>query len=56
VKERRDRRVVFFLVSAIVCFALVPAAEEFWYVAAVTGAIYVLLAVAAELDSRSRRR
>ena len=54
--DRRDRRVTFFLAAAIVCFALAPFADEFWYVAAVTGAVYVLLALASALDSRSRRR
>ena len=54
--ERHDRRVTFFLIAAVVCFALVPPAEEFWYVALVTGVVYVLLALAAELDSRTRNR
>jgi hypothetical protein len=56
VNDRRDRRVTFFLAAAIVCFALAPLADEFWYVAFFTGVVYVLLALASALDSRSRRR
>ena len=54
-KHRRDRRVMFFLVAAIICFALMPPADEYWYVGAFTGVVYTLLAIAAELDARSRR-
>jgi hypothetical protein len=54
VKHRLDRRVLFFLGAAVICLALVPVADEFWYVAAFTAAIYALLAAAAELDSLSR--
>ena len=54
-KQRRDRRVTFFLVAAIICFALMPPSDEYWYVGAATGVVYTLLAIAAELDARSRR-
>jgi hypothetical protein len=57
VKERRDRRVAFFLFAAIACFVLVPVADtELRWVPVGTGAVYVLLALAAALDSRSRSR
>ena len=54
--ETGDRRVAFFLGAAVLCFLLVPVADEHWWVAAGTGAVYVLLALACALDRRSRDR
>ena len=43
---RLDRRVPFFAMMAVVCFALVPLADDdLRYVPAITGAVYVVLAV-----------
>ena len=51
----RDRRAAFFLVSAAVCFVLVPLAEsDYRELTAGVGAVYVLLALASLLDFRSR--
>lgn len=54
--ERLDRRVVFFLAAAALAAVLVPFANEFWWVAAVTAGAYVLLALGSFLDARSRGR
>jgi hypothetical protein len=55
--EHRDRRVGFFLGAAAACFLLIPVADpELRWVASGTGAVYVLLAIASFLDSRSRHR
>ncbi|MEY2571446.1 MAG: hypothetical protein QOE63_1796 [Acidimicrobiaceae bacterium] len=51
-----DRRVPFFLGAAVLCFLLVPVADTYWWVAAATGAVYVLTALACALDRRSRSR
>jgi hypothetical protein len=51
------RRSVVFLVFAAMCFALIPAAEpQFRWVCIVTGAAYVVLAIASALDAASRGR
>lgn len=53
----RDKRAAFFVVAAIACFALVPAAPtEFRGFAAMMGGVYVVLALASLMDSRSRHR
>ena len=53
----RDRRAGFFLVAALLCFAMVPVAEQkFRPVATVTGVVYVVFALASLLDARSRGR
>jgi hypothetical protein len=51
-----DRRIPFFLGSAVVCLLLVPLAEPFAWVAEVTAATYVVLALLVALDSLSRAR
>jgi hypothetical protein len=56
VNETGDRRVGFFLGAAVLCFLLVPVADDYWWVAAVTGVVYVVLALACALDRRSRDR
>ena len=51
-----DRRLWFFLVAAVVCVALVPAAPHgLHWVPEVTAAAYVVLALLVALDSLSRR-
>jgi len=53
---RLDRRVPFFAVVAVVCFALVPAAEpKLRYVPTAVGITYVVLSVLFLLDWLSRR-
>jgi hypothetical protein len=53
----RDRRVTFFLIAAVLCVLLVPPTPpQFRWVAEVTAAAYVLLAVLVALDSFSRSR
>jgi hypothetical protein len=52
-----DRRAVFFVLSAVVCVALVPLAEpQHRWVPEVTAIVYVVLAVASALDAWSRSR
>ena len=52
----RDRRASFFLLAAVLCFALLPLAEaRFRNLTVAVGAVYVLLALASYLDFRSRR-
>jgi hypothetical protein len=51
-----DRRAVFFLVAALLCFLLVPVADAgHRWVAAGTGGVYVVLAALSALDHWSRR-
>ena len=53
----RDRRALFFAVFAAVCFVLVPIAQpKFRFLAEITGAVYVVLAVLSLLDARGRER
>ncbi len=53
---RLDRRVPFFAIVAVVCFALIPAAEpKLRYVPTVVGITYVVLSVLFLLDWLSRR-
>jgi hypothetical protein len=54
--EPRDFRPLFFIGAACICFALVPVAADYVWVALATGAVYCVLALAAWLDARSRRR
>ena len=50
-----DRRAVFFLGAALVCFALAPIGlEEHRHVAVIVGVVYVVLALLSFLDSKSR--
>jgi hypothetical protein len=52
----RDRRAVFFAIAALICFALVPVAEDKYREITIgVGVAYVLLAGASALDFRSRR-
>jgi hypothetical protein len=52
-----DRRAVFFLGAAVVCAVLIPvtASEERW-LPIFLSVVYLLLAVASFLDTRSRGR
>lgn len=53
---RLDRRVPFFALVAVVCFALVPAAEpKLRYVPTWVGIVYVVLAVLFLIDWLGRR-
>jgi hypothetical protein len=52
-----DRRIRFFLVGAAVCFLLVPAAlPEHQALAAMTGVVYLTLALLSALEAFSRSR
>jgi uncharacterized membrane protein YhfC len=52
-----NRRVSFFLVAALVCFALTPVLDtKFQWVPKWLGAVYVVLALLAALDVWGRRR
>lgn len=52
-----DRRALFFALSAIVCFALIPLAEpKHRWVPEVTAIVYIVLAIASALDAWSRSR
>ena len=52
-----DRRAIFFLVAAAAAFMLIPVADpEHRWVAVATGTTYVVLAVLAALDNRSRTK
>jgi hypothetical protein len=51
-----DRRAIFFLGAAIVCFVLVPVADGYGWVAMTVGVVYVVLALGSWLDARSHRR
>jgi hypothetical protein len=51
-----DRRIPFFLGSAVVCLLLVPFADPFAWVTELTAATYVVLALLVGLDSLSRSR
>jgi hypothetical protein len=47
---------VFFLLAALLCFVLVPLAEDKYRELTVgVGVVYVVLALASALDFRSRR-
>jgi hypothetical protein len=51
-----DRRALFFLLAAAVCFLLVPLAEARYRNLTVgVASVYVLLALASYLDHRSRQ-
>ena len=50
-----DKRAQFFLLSAAVCFALVPVAgDRFRNLTVGVAVVYVLLAIASALDHHSR--
>ena len=52
-----DRRAIFFLCAAALCAVLIPLADESnRWVAEVTAAVYVVLAVLSWLDHWSRAR
>jgi hypothetical protein len=52
-----DRRSLFFLVGAAAAFALTPVADAAHrWVAIATGVTYIVLAVAMDLDRRSKER
>jgi UDP-N-acetylmuramyl pentapeptide phosphotransferase/UDP-N-acetylglucosamine-1-phosphate transferase len=52
-----DRRALFFLGAALVCFALAPIGlAEYQHVAVIVGCVYVLYAVLSFLDARTRIR
>src|SRR5262245_40609205 len=51
-----DRRAVFFLGAALVCFALIPLSEGFDWVSITVGVVYLVLALGSWLDARSHRR
>jgi hypothetical protein len=54
---RFERRVIMFAVLAVVCFVLVPFADESYRnVPLVTGCVYVVLALLFLLDWWSRSR
>jgi hypothetical protein len=51
----RDRRATFFFLAAVVCFVLIPLADDkYRELTAGVGAVYVLLSLASYLDFRSR--
>jgi hypothetical protein len=51
-----DRRVPFFAIVALICFALVPVADtKLRYVPITTGIVYLVLSVVFLLDWLSRR-
>jgi hypothetical protein len=53
--QLRDRRVTFFLLAAVVSFALVPVLDsDLRWVPIVVGATYVLLTIASYFDRRTR--
>jgi xanthine/uracil permease len=52
-----NRRVAFFLVAALICFALVPVLDaKFQWVPKAVGVLYLVLTVLAALDVWGRRR
>ena len=52
----RDRRAMFFLLAALVCFLLLPlAADDFRWITLGVSFTYLLLALASYLDFRGRR-
>ena len=52
-----NRRVAFFAIAALVCFALIPVIDEkFHWVPRAIGIVYVALTVLAVLDLLGRRR
>jgi xanthine/uracil permease len=51
-----NRRVVFFLVAAVICLALVPVVDtKFRWVPEGVGGIYLVLTALAALDAFGRR-
>jgi hypothetical protein len=53
----KDRRALFFFAAALLCFALVPIADEkYWPIAIGTGVFYFVFALLSLLDPRSPGR
>lgn len=51
-----DRRALFFMGAALICFALAPVGlEDHRQIAVIVGCVYLLLAFLSFLDFRSRR-
>ncbi|MDQ1711444.1 MAG: hypothetical protein QOE45_894 [Frankiaceae bacterium] len=52
-----NRRVGFFAVAALVCFAMVPVLDsKFQWVPKAVGLLYIVLTLLAALDAFGRRR
>lgn len=51
-----DRRALFFIGAAVVCFVLVPVSNGYAWVSATVGGVYAVLALGSWLDARSHRR
>jgi hypothetical protein len=52
-----DRRGLFFLGAALICFALVPVGlDEHRKIAVVVGCVYLVLGALSMVDARTRRR
>jgi hypothetical protein len=51
-----DRRALFFVGAAVVCFALVPVADGYAWVSGTVGAVYLVMALGSWLDARAHRR
>ena len=52
-----DRRALFFVGAALLCFALIPLGlDKYRHVTEVTGGAYLVFAVLSFLDARGRRR
>ena len=52
-----DRRTRFFVLAALICFAVMPVGlEEYREIAAGVGVVYLVLAVLSFLDDRGRAR
>lgn len=53
----RDRRALFFVAAAVLCFALVPIADEKYRPISIgTGVVYLVFALLSLLDAISRGR
>jgi hypothetical protein len=51
-----DRRAIFFLGAAVVCFVLVPLSDGYAWVSTTVAIVYVALSLGSWLDARSHRR
>ena len=52
-----DRRGIFFLGAAMVCFAITPIGlEKYRHVAVIVGCVYLVYAALSVLDARGRSR
>ena len=55
-REPRDRRVQFFLIAGVLCFALYyPTPENLRWVPLALGSVYALLAALTALEAWSKR-